>query len=141
MVDQTSNSPVRFGGSFAPPIDEAKLARYRALADGVGDPMIGGYMHDLCNMVERFRETPASSLSGKPHPSGRGTIVPLESDEVRRIDDVVPWSRECDVMGEAFDRLNPVRDKETRNAAFHLLWYARELTQDREPITTDRLEA
>lgn len=134
-------APVRFGGSFAPPIDEAKLARYRALADGVGDAMIGGYMRDLCDMVALFRQTPDSTRPATPHPSGRGAIVPLEEDEIARIWNAVPWPRECDVMGEAFDRLDPQREKDTRDAAFHLLWFARELTQDREPITTDRLEA
>lgn len=138
MNEQTKN-PVRFGGSFAPPIDEAKLDRYRLLAGTVVDPMVAGYMRDLCDMVAVFRETPESKRRGTPHPSGRGTIVPLETDEIARIDWCVPWSRECDVMGEAFDRLDPVGDKETRDAAFHLLWFARELTLDREPITTDRL--
>lgn len=124
------------GGSFAPPIDDTKLAAYKQLIDQL-DPLTpcGGYARDLVRMFETFQQTPASTLPGKPHPCGRGEIVPLEEGEVSRMWDLVPWSEECDTMGKAFDTLTGG----VRDACFHLLWYARELTLDREPITTDKL--
>jgi hypothetical protein len=86
-------------------------------------------------MVRVFNETPSSKLEGDTHQSGVGKIIPLEKEEIERIWDVVPWPKECDVIGECFDKLTG----ELRNAAFHLLWYARELAIDREPITNDKL--
>lgn len=130
---------VRFGGSFAPPIDDDTLDRYEELAESCPDRKAGEAMASLCTMLRTFRETPESKEAGKPHPSGRGTIVPLESTEVERIDPVVPWPEELDVYGTWFDKFDPVADKELRDAAFHLLWFGRELTQDREPMTADKL--
>ncbi len=37
-------------------------------------------------------------------------------------------------LGKVFDSLAG----DIRNAAYHLLWYARELTKDREPRTKDK---
>jgi hypothetical protein len=94
-------------------------------------------MTKLIAMVRKFRETPESQLNGKPHPV-IGTIIPLEDAEVQRIWDVVPYREECDAIGMVFERI-PTGD--VRNAAFHLLWYAYELTADREPITADKLQS
>jgi len=124
------------GGSFAPPLTPEKLEDYKVLAEECQDRKVDGYMADLIKMVELFRETPESKNGGSAHPSGRGAIVPLEDSEIERIWDAVPWPEECDVMGKAFDVLPP---GDLRNAAYHLLWYARELASDREPITTDKL--
>lgn len=125
----------RFGGSFAPPLTHESLVAYKLLSSACEDVKASGYMKNLIKMVEVFNETPASKEAGSPHPSGLGIEVPLEADEVKRIWDCVPWSEECDVIGKAFDVLKG----DTRRAAYHLLWYARELTVDREPITTDKL--
>lgn len=123
-----------FGGSFAPPITPANLLAYRQFAAGTSDE-IREAMNELCDMVLIFNETPKSKLSSLPHPSGLGVVTPLEAAEITRIWDAVPWPSECDRMGVLFDSLTG----DVRNAAYHLLWYARELTMDREPITTDTL--
>ena len=122
------------GGSFAPPIDEAKLAAYESLIPS-DDRQVADYMASLIAMVRKFQETPESTIPGSPHPVV-GIIVPLEESEVQRIWDVVPYREECDAIGLVFERL-PTGD--VRNAAFHLLWYAYELTADREPITKDKI--
>lgn len=147
------------GGSFAPPVDDAKIDRFEQLAKECSDSQIQGYMLDLVKMLRTFRETPESQRPGSSHPSGVGTIVPLEDAEIERIWDVVPWPEECDVMGRVFDKLpagcrrvnDPTAPKgyrieitdqdacDRRNAAYHLLWFARELAQDREPLTNDKL--
>jgi len=130
--------PSHIGGSFAPPLDADTLADYKSLA-ATAPEQVGEYMRDLIQMLKVFRETPDSEQPGKPHPSGRGTIVPLEDAEIKRIWDVVPWKEELDVMGGVFDNIDPLTQRELRNAAFHLLWFGRELCADREPITTDKL--
>lgn len=124
----------KLGGSFAPKIDEAKLEQYRQLAGSVEDQRCSDYMFQLVEMLEVFFETPDSILPGTKHPI-LGTVIPLEDAEVKRIWDKVPWSDECDLIGKVFDNLPP---GEQRNAAYHLLWYARELTLDREPMTQER---
>ena len=122
------------GGSFAPPITAELLAKYQTLA-GATTPQVKDAMLRLCTMVEVFHRTPESKLEGTPHDSGKGVVVPLEEVEIKRIWDYVPWDYECDAIGVVFDVLTG----DVRNAAYHLLWYARELAMDREPITTDKL--
>ncbi len=123
------------GGSFAPPLNDEKLTHYEALAGACSDEQCQDYMQQLCKMLRIFWETGESGK--RPVKTQLGvTVVPLEDAEVERIWDFVPWESECDVMGRAFDRLAG----ETRDAAFHLLWYGRELAQDREPTTSDRVK-
>lgn len=122
------------GGSFAPPLTDEMLDQYEALA-ATAQRRISEYMLSLVSMMRKFRETPQSTRTGSPHPV-RGVIVPLEEEEIQRIWDHVPWPEECDVMDGVFDTLP---NGEMRNAAYHLLWFARELTTDREPITNDKL--
>lgn len=124
----------RLGGSFAPKITSEKLEHFRQLAGNVEDQRCSIYMLELIEMVDLFFETPDSTLPGTKHPVA-GMVVPLEDAEVKRIWDKVPWPEECDMIGKAFDILPP---GEQRNAAYHLLWYARELTLDREPMTQER---
>lgn len=138
---------LRLGGSFAPPIDAETLAEYRTIAEGA-PPELKEPMVELCKMVGVFNETPASRQPGTPHPVGtmlRGDgsvipaplVVPLDEAEIKRIWDYVPWDHECEMYRQLFETI-PV-DSPLRNPAFHLLWYAVELTRDREPMTKDKL--
>lgn len=140
----------RFGGSFAPPIDSAKLSSYRATIEAeaaksnpadkesggvparVRDQLIG-----LCDMVEAFQKTPASANPSTPHPSGVGMITLLEEAEIKRMWDLVPWDHEIKALQAECDKLEG--NHPLRTSAFHLLWFAIELTNDREPLTNDRL--
>jgi hypothetical protein len=126
------------GGSFAPPLDAAKLAEYVTLAQAAPE-QIGEAMLKLCDMVALFQETPASSAEEKPHPVGVGHIQHLEEAEIKRIWDAVPWKEECEMYAALFEKIDPQQDKPLRDAAFHLLWFAYELTADREPCTCDKL--
>lgn len=128
----------RIGGSFAPAITPEVVAQYRQLATET-DPKIQEAIHKLCDMVDRFQETPESTLRGTAHPSGVGLMVPLEDHEVQRMDEHIPWDYELKAYGEMFDTIDPLRQKDLRNAAFHLLWMANELYLDREPMTKDKL--
>lgn len=131
----------RLGGSFAPPINAEKIALYRELAKAAPDPRVRDAMLPLCDMVETFQETPESQLTGTPHPLGNRypAIVPLEQSEIDRMWDLVPWDYECDALGQLFETIPNETQKPLRDAAHHLLWFARELTKDREPLTNDKI--
>ena len=141
-----SNQTVRhIRGTFAPPLTNEKLQEYSELADNAPGS-IKEKMKNLIEMVLVFRETPDSKNEGRPHPSGRGFIIPLEQKEIERIWDYVPWNddgedhiNECNMIGELFEKIDRATNRELRNAAFHLLWFARELAMDREPITSDKI--
>lgn len=128
----------RIGGSFAPPLTPEKLERYRELA-GAASPRVRDAMLQLCEMAQAHQGLRRSKRKGSPHPSGRGQVVPLEAEAVEHLDPLVPWPDECDALAGVFERIDPRAEKETRDAAFHLLWYANELTRDREPIFNDAL--
>lgn len=125
------------GGSFAPPMTDHKLTRYRELANECEDARVKEAVLKLADMVEFFQKTPESKEPGKLHPTGKMVVVPLAKAEVERIWDHVPWEYECQALQKLFDEI-PVRSP-MRTPAFHLLWYAFELTKDREPLTSDRL--
>ena len=128
--------PKAFAGVFAPKLTSEGLERYKSLAKSeLISRRSREYMESLIAMLELFWQTPESTL-----PSEGDLIVPLEEAEIQRIWDAVPWMDECDVIGKEFEKIPAAgATTEIRNAAFHLLWYARELTLDREPRTKDKL--
>jgi hypothetical protein len=135
-----AKQPVQFvGGSFAPPLTDAKLAGYRDLIDALPASPVKDAMNTLHACCVAWWALPESTGKGEPHPSGTGTIVDLDRDAKTALSDLLPWAHELDAMGRLFDGIDPVGQKTLRDAAFHLLWHAKELEQDREPITTDRL--
>ena len=127
------------GGSFAPPLPAALLAEYRKLVVSQPVTPITESMSSLITMVEQFATHAPSDSAGTAHPSGKGTIVPLHPDVVKSIWELVPWQDEINLMGARFEQIDPVNQKPLRDAAFHLLWFAGELTRDRMPMTSDLL--
>jgi hypothetical protein len=87
-------------------------------------------------MMEKFWETPDSTMPGFQHPCGVGVVVPLESEEKNRMGQFIPGCEELNVYGGLFLTIS---DTELRNAAHHLLWFGRELNFGREPLTKDKL--
>lgn len=126
------------GGIFAPPLPVEKARGYRELAASLEDFIKEPFLR-LCDMVEQFHETPESQLPGIAHVTNRALVVPLEDVEKDRMYDAIPWPHEMEMYGALFELLDPVSQKTERDAAFHLLWFARELDLDREPLTTDKL--
>lgn len=124
------------GGSFAPRITVEKVAEYRAIAEGVQDRETQAHMLDLCDMMDTWLQTPDIPMQSAG-PFGQ-PIAKLPKDEIDRIWDTVPWPRECKLIGECFAELT---DNAQKNAAHHLLWYAVELSNDRQPCTKDLLPA
>lgn len=132
------SKPLMVGGSFAPPLPPETVGGYRALASSAS-PQVREWVLKFCDMVDHFRLTPDSKRPGVRHPSGKGLVVPLEKVEVERIDEHVPYDEEIEMVKVLFDGIDPVSQKELRDAAYHLLWFACELALDREPITSDKL--
>lgn len=143
---------VRYGGSFAPPLSDDRLARYAELVEST-DPEtpLGDYARQLLELAEAWWELPESTKKGAPHPVGEMVgrdgrryaaplEVPLEEPHREELWGLIPWRPEMDRMGEVFDAIDPVAQKELRDCCFHLLWHARELDRDREPITQDKLK-
>lgn len=126
------------GGSFAPPLSDSKLAAYREMAKDV-HPQIADAMNALLACVEKWWELPDSTAAGSAHPSGRGTIIPLDKSAILSLDEHIPWGDELDLYAQLFEGIDPVAQKELRDAAHHLLWHVRELESGREPLTSDLL--
>ena len=132
---------MQLAGSFAPPLGPSELANYKLIIANCTNPQVKEAMTKLHGMVVEFQRTPRSKMQGSPHASGMGVVVPLEPEEVARMDQHVPWREELDMYDKLFDALSPIEQRDLRNAAFHLLWYGYELLLDREPITKDQLGA
>lgn len=126
------------GGSFAPPLTDELLESYAKLATSAAAE-IGDAMRSLLACCRAWWELPESGSDGSKHPSGQGTIVPLDKPIADALYDHIPWADELDIFGQRFEKIDPVSDRELRNAAHHLLWHVRELDLGREPITTDKL--
>ena len=129
---------VAFGGNFAPPLSAQRAEEYRGFAKDLPDQIREPFLR-LVDMVVLFHKTPPSPLVGSPHLSGRGIVVPLEDKEKSRMWDAIPWPEEMEMYSRLFDTISNEAQKPLRDAAFHLLWFARELDLDREPMTNDRL--
>lgn len=137
---------VGVGGSFAPPLSDAKFAEYKAMFAALP----AGRVRDACDALVKCCEAwwalpEPKAAKGTPHPSGRGLVVELAGDHKKALFDLIPWSRrsngrnepdELEAVGEV---LGAITDKPLRDAAHHLLWTVHELDLDREPITTDKL--
>lgn len=133
---------------LAPPLTDQKLAAYKKLISAQPAGEVRDALETLLKCVEAWWALPES----KGEPAGRWQVrhkgktlaVPerkLDPEHVQALDAVTPWMRELDLLSNnrdtgLFDGLKG----ELRNAAFHLLWFAREITLDREPMTQDSLQ-
>lgn len=128
----------QIGGSFAPPLSDELLDKYQALiAQSQG--AIKDTLTTLLTCCRKWWELPESVGGGNAHPSGRGFIVELDHAIKESLWDLIPWPHEIKAMESLLNTLDPIGQKDLRNAAFHLLWHVKELDLDREPITTDKL--
>ncbi len=124
-------------GTFAPVITPELLSTYRTIVEEQAPKEIRQELLNLCQMMEVFQETPESQEPKEPHPTNTGFVQRLSEAEIRRIDSFVPWDWEIKALARQCRDLPP--KSATRKAAYHLLWYARELTLDREPCTRNKL--
>lgn len=134
--------PMTDGGSFAPPLTDDLLAYYAGLIDTLPrESQVREALTKLYQCCDEWWEQPESTGGNgtSNHKSGRGIVVNLDEPVKKALWEYIPWTEELNLYGELFDRLSPITEKELRNAAFHLLWYVKELDLDREPITKDKL--
>lgn len=128
----------RLGGTFAPPLTDELLASYRSLKPTDGP--VGDALETLLKCVEKWWELPESQGTAvRRHPVGVGTIVPLEQNIADALWDLIPWDHELNAIQSLFDTIDATSSKPLRDAAFHLLWFVKELNNDREPMTNDLL--
>ncbi len=132
--------PKHVGGCFAPPLSEQKLESYRKLIESQEPGPVKDACYTLLKCVEVWWELPEPE-GGKrwAHPSGTGTIVSLQKDHAESLWESIPWDHELDSIQTLLDKIEPSTKTSLRNAAFHLLWFVRELNNDREPLTADKL--
>lgn len=146
-----SNAPRVPVACFAPPLTDALLQKYEKMISDLPREMgeVKDIMKECLAPVKMWWELPESkrrdgvdfvfNIGGK----GDKTIActPLELKHQEDLFDLIPWPRELKTMGEVLDQLpsNTSEQKELRDAAYHLLWYANELCRDREPLTKDVL--
>jgi hypothetical protein len=142
---KTTQMPV---ACFAPALTDETLAAYRTLVAGLpasrGD--VKDAMAECLAAVEAWWALPESKRKDVTRftmlVKGEETAVPftpLEKAHQASLFDLIPWPYELDAMQALFDTI-PAADKALRDAAFHLLWHARELCLDREPATQDALK-
>lgn len=129
----------RIGGSFAPPLSDSALEAYKGLIQAQDESPVKDAMNSVLACCEAWWAEPESTGGGQRHPSGTGMVVHLDDDVAKRLWNSIPWKEELQMYGSLFEKIDPVSQKDLRNAAFHLLWHASELEMDREPITFDRL--
>lgn len=129
---------------LAPPLTDELLEEYRTLAEGA-EGEVGDAMQQLLACVEAWWEAEESEEKslGFLAVNGRSIdVVPLSKELVQQLWDSTPWMRELNALSTPKDDgLFDSLQGDLRNAAFHLLWFAKELTLDREPLTQDKLRA
>jgi hypothetical protein len=151
MPETTTNKlPV---ACFAPPLTDELLAGYHELVDALDPSPVRDALTELLVCVDAWWELPVSTRSDVERLKIRhqGTLInvvitPLEAEQITALYDVTPWDYELDALsnpapsqGGKPGLFDDLPEGDLRNAAFHLLWYAREITRDREPLTAETL--
>lgn len=132
--------PAHVGGSFAPPLTDAAVADYGSRIAALPAGPIKDALTICLTCCQVWWDLPEPvGTNVRVHPSGVGAVVALQDDHREALDPHIPWGHELDAIQALFDGIDPERDRELRNMAFHLLWHVRELDNGREPVTTDRL--
>lgn len=150
-MTRSATSPTIPVACFAPPLSDETLARYQALVAALGPDQaeLKDVLSGLMKCIQVWWELPESrrkpTLWKLYHVERQAEMevpeTPLEHAHVTALWDVTPWMRELDTLSTPladgpFDTLPP---GELRELAFHLLWHAKELTLDREPMTRDKV--
>ena len=131
---------MHIGGSFAPPLTDAKLDEYELLIEALSiSPLKDGLMALLkcCRSWWALPESKAAECW--QHESGKGIVIPLELAHQKSLWNEIPWTHEIQAIEVLSDKIDPIAQKDLRDAAFHLLWHVKELDLDREPMTADKL--
>lgn len=130
---------------FAPALTDEQLRQYRSQVNTLSLSAVKDALDECLIACEAWWKLPDSTRQDvdrfRIKHKGKETtfsVTPLEEAHVESLCSVIPWGYELNSMQQLFDDI-PVEQKETRDMAFHLLWHARELCLDREPLTQDKL--
>lgn len=96
----------RIGGSFAPPLTDAKLDEYEELIATL-DPksQVRDAMETLHRCCVAWWNEEYSTSPRAPHPVGIGHIVDLDKEIADRLFPHIPWMEELEIYGKLFDML------------------------------------
>ena len=86
----------KFGGTFAPPLSDEKLAEYKALIDAQPESVTKDALKILYRCCDAWWSVPESTGEGHPHPCGRGVMVDLDKPIAEALWDSIPWKEELD---------------------------------------------
>lgn len=116
---------------FAPPLDDTKRNNYKQLFAQTKGPLRQA-LNALSNAIDRWWDIPESK--------GAKTKHALVNAEVIALDDETRKAVNLPSLHEIAELLETIAPGPLRNAAFHLLWHAKELELGREPITLDKVK-
>ena len=104
------------GGSFAPPLSDELLAKYRGLIDNLPESQIKEAMTALLRCCAAWWDLPEPSVaSTRPHPVGprkdsatgkvrrAPLITDLQADHAAQLDPHIPWKRELELYADLFE--------------------------------------
>jgi hypothetical protein len=120
--------------SRAPKFTQERLASYDKLVCALPQSNLRRYFEDLLFLADvwlHFQDTPARLPIHTLHLTG-AKVTHLSASAKDFLAGDIPTTQERAEMVVEFDR---IEDQEVRNAAFHLLWLATELSLGREPLT------
>lgn len=133
---------------FAPPLTDEKLAAYTSLIESTdATSQVGDALRQCLACVKAWYALPVSTRTDvirftTIHKGNELTyaITPLEKEHVTALWDVTPWMTELNTYSNTHETgLFDALSGDLRNCAFDLLWHAKEITLDREPLTQDML--
>ena len=134
---------------FAPDITDSLLSKYQSLISASMDATLKDKLNGLLACVKAWWDLPESKRAdGDEYTTllkGEEVtykIVPLEKEAVEKLDSVTPYMDDLNSLSNAAGtgRFDTIPNGDLRNAAFHLLWYCKEITLDREPLTLSKLK-
>lgn len=96
---RNGTSVAQFGGSFAPPIDVV-MKDYRKTLDTVRnvDPRAMHALRTMFAAVDEFLATDIKTAESMSHLSGIGTMTKLDGATVEKLDPLVPFPEEVNVL-------------------------------------------
>lgn len=126
-------------------ITDESLARYRQLIDEMPRSAVRDTLDEFHRAVAKWWELPEST---KAEPrlwntsGGRKlTEQPMDQEIIDELFELVPWPEEMPAKAELINQhFANQPETELKRAAYHLLWYATELSLDREPCTMDKVK-
>ncbi len=148
MPDNTTNTNKIPVACFAPELSDSKLESYKELIEDHEDREVKDMLSGMLSCVSQWWELPESKQEGRKWVLNRTDgdeahfmEVPLEKEHIKELWEVTPYMRELNTYSnpEGTGPLDKLPNGELRDCAFTLLWYCKEITLDREPISQDKV--